>query len=276
MSLPWFPCYPKDLLGSLRWQMMSAEERGGYWQLLCLCYASANGKIHATVEELSRLAAIDLESHPRVLESFHQDENGEWYNERAYSEWVKQQNKQKSRVAAGKAGAAGRWQKDGKRIGKRNADAMASSTTRVLETKPSVSEALFPEIPSDPSLSSSPDSESLEELYRWGELVAIYPKHRMKPDTRGRSEWKKLTRARTKRDAVVDEILAGVRECLESQQWSEGAIPNIGKFLRDGMWQAPPPRARVRPGRQSQIEANNRAVHESLMRQVHEEVTYES
>jgi uncharacterized protein YdaU (DUF1376 family) len=110
MAMPWFPCYPSDLLGSLRWQMMTPEERGAYWQLLCLCYQSANGKIMAPLYLLSRMSGIDLEQHPLVLEAFQQDEDGAWFNERAYSEWLKRQEVSEKRTEAGVKGAANLWQ----------------------------------------------------------------------------------------------------------------------------------------------------------------------
>jgi len=140
MAMPWFPCYPSDLLGSLRWQMMTPEERGAYWQLLCLCYQSANGKIMAPLHLLSRMSGIDLEQHPLVLEAFQQDEDGRWFNERAYSEWLKRQEVSEKRTEAGAKGAANRWQKHRQTDGKPMANANTSTSTSTSRENISESE----------------------------------------------------------------------------------------------------------------------------------------
>lgn len=142
MAMPWFPCYPNDLLGSLRWQMMTPEERGAYWQLLCLCYQSANGKIVAPLNLLSRMSGIDLAQHPLVLEAFQQDENGAWYNERAYSEWLKRNEVSEKRAEAGAKGGAKRWQKHKQTDSKPIANATTSTSTSTIREHKSEKDSL--------------------------------------------------------------------------------------------------------------------------------------
>lgn len=225
MSLPWFPCYPNDLLGSLRWQMMTPEERGAYWQLLCLCYQSANGKIMAPLHLLSRMSGINLEEHPLVLEAFKQDENGAWYNERAYSEWVKRCEVSDKRADAGAKGAAKRWQKHKQNDGKPIANANTSTSTSTSTTTDTTTDT--------PKKKTRRGAPSASDLYRFSEFSAAYPQERALPDSEARTWWGNHVKAGD--DLLVDDLLANLRAWCETDQFQKGRAWNIGKFLTEGM-----------------------------------------
>ena len=107
----WFPCYTADLLGSMRWKMMTPAQRGAYWQLICWQMQSPDGHLCAEASALSRLADIDLAGENEcVLECFPMNGNGRRANPRALSEWEKRQAISGKRATAGKKGTANRWQ----------------------------------------------------------------------------------------------------------------------------------------------------------------------
>ena len=220
MAMPWFPCYPNDLLGSLRWQMMTPEERGAYWQLLCLCYQSANGKIVAPLNLLSRMSGINLEQHPLVLEAFQQDENGAWYNERAYSEWLKRNEVSEKRAEAGAKGGAKRWQKHKQTDGKTIANATTSTSTSTFREHKSEKDSL--------AHSQTNGASGFDEFWQ------AYPKKRSK--AAALKAWKKLKPNQTLRQEIVE----AVHQQAQSPDWQkEGGqfIPYPASWLNAGGWQ---------------------------------------
>jgi hypothetical protein len=94
----WFPCYVNDLLGSFTWRAMTNEERGAYWQLICLQTQAEDGMLPGNVETLSRMAEIDLKKHPIVLEKFPTMAEGKRANERAFDVWKEKERKSESAV----------------------------------------------------------------------------------------------------------------------------------------------------------------------------------
>ena len=54
----WFPCYASDLLGSMRWKMMTPAQRGAYWQLICWQMQSADGHLPDDVAQLRAQGAV--------------------------------------------------------------------------------------------------------------------------------------------------------------------------------------------------------------------------
>jgi hypothetical protein len=108
----WFPCYTADLLGSMRWKMMTPEQRGAYWQLICWQMQSDDGHLSADVAQLSRLADVDLSgANACVMDAFPMNGNGRRANPRALKEWEKRQAISGKRSAAGTKGMASRYHK---------------------------------------------------------------------------------------------------------------------------------------------------------------------
>jgi uncharacterized protein YdaU (DUF1376 family) len=222
MAMPWFPCYPSDLLGSLRWQMMTPEERGAYWQLLCLCYQSANGKIMAPLYLLSRMSGIDLEQHPLVLEAFQQDEDGAWFNERAYSEWLKRQEVSEKRTEAGVKGAANRWQKHRQTDGKPMANANTSTSTSTSRVRANNQEK------DSLALSRAKSAEGFDEFWH------AYPKKRSKEAAL--KAWKKLKPGKQLKDQIIEAVN---RQAKDPDWHRENGqyIPYPASWLNAGGWQ---------------------------------------
>ena len=130
----WFPCYPNDLLGSIRWKRMTPAQRGAYWQLICWQMQSDDGHFDNDVGLLSALADLDLSNgNSIVVESFPVQENGRRANARALKEWAKRRAISKTRSTVGKAGIAKRWDKDSKPIA--NAIAIGTTTTTTTTTR---------------------------------------------------------------------------------------------------------------------------------------------
>ncbi len=105
----YFPCYVNDLLGSMRWKMMNAAQRGAYWQLICWQMQSEDGTLPADVGQLSLLADLDLaaECNAIVMEAFPEHFKGR-ANRRAFKEWSKLRAISGARAKAGAKGGASR------------------------------------------------------------------------------------------------------------------------------------------------------------------------
>ena len=104
MGLPWFKCYPSDLLGSYSWQMMSAAERGAYWHLICLQMNSPDGMIHEDLDRLSALCGHRIEVGSLLERSFPVVSPGRRANLRAAEEYQKRDNKIETNKANGALG----------------------------------------------------------------------------------------------------------------------------------------------------------------------------
>jgi len=247
MAEAWFPCYPNDLLGSLRWKQMTLEERGAYWQLICWQMQSPDGFLPEPIDALSRLADIDLSDHKLILEAFPPCESGR-ANPRARKEWQRRQALSAIRGNAGAKGAASRWQSDGNCHAVANGKPMPSATTT---TTTSTSTATTTATATGKGKTRARAAHA-EPLFRWDEFAAIYPAFRLNYTDAAKKWWGKNARD----DETVDAILEGVRRWNESEQWTNGAVPNCGKFLSGEVWRSPaPPRAM---SRQQRLEASNR------------------
>lgn len=56
---PWFPLYPKDWLSSPAVQMMTAEQEGGYFRLLCYCWDSGDCSLVDDDDVLAKLSRLN-------------------------------------------------------------------------------------------------------------------------------------------------------------------------------------------------------------------------
>lgn len=75
-----------------------------------------------------------------------------------------------------------------------------------------------------------------ESLFRFAELLAIYPPDKSKPDAEARRWWGN----NAKTDEQVDLILANTRVWLAGNQYQSGKGWNIGRYLSEGMVFTPP------------------------------------
>jgi len=106
MSQPWFSLYVNDILGSLRWQSMTAEQRGAYIQLIFLQMQSEDGTLPNGKQLLSKLSAIDLQldSNSIVIDAFPVIDKHRRANKRALEEWQKRQKLSETRREVGRKG----------------------------------------------------------------------------------------------------------------------------------------------------------------------------
>jgi hypothetical protein len=131
MTDAWFPCYVNDLLGSMRWKMMTPAQRGGYWQLICWQMQSDDGHLDADARVLSLLSDVDLldPANAILLDSFPVNGNGKRANKRALTEWAKRRAISAVRSKVGSDGIAKRWQGHTKANSKPIANATTTTTT---------------------------------------------------------------------------------------------------------------------------------------------------
>jgi len=110
-SLPFFPFYAADWIGSTRVQLMSAAEEGTFIRLLA--FAWRNEGLPENAEQIRRLTKLDADEFnamwPLVTELFPFDDDGRRRNERQERERVEAKSRHSARVSAGSLGAKRRW-----------------------------------------------------------------------------------------------------------------------------------------------------------------------
>jgi len=115
---PWFKFYPGDWLADSNVQAMTAEARGAYIQLLCLCWR--DGSLPLNPRVLARMAGLSFPIFerrvwPQLSPCFTWSEDG-YTQKRLERERAQLLAFRAERSEAGKRGAAGRWQSDGSAI----------------------------------------------------------------------------------------------------------------------------------------------------------------
>lgn len=90
--------------------------------------------------------------------------------------------------------------------------------------------------PGTPKRKTVQPALAAESLYRYGELLAIYPPDKSKPDAEARRWWPKNADT----DEKIDLILANTRVWLDGAQYRAGKGWNIGRYLSEGMVFSPP------------------------------------
>jgi|CXWL01.1.fsa_nt_gi uncharacterized protein YdaU (DUF1376 family) len=113
MSKPvWFPLYANDFLASNKVSLMTTEEVGSYFILLCREWADPLCRLPSDEASLQRMGRFTGEM-TRIRACF-TEKDGFLYNERLYAEWNKTHEIAEVRARAGKKGMEKRW--DNKRI----------------------------------------------------------------------------------------------------------------------------------------------------------------
>lgn len=134
MSIPYIPLYVADYEADTA--HLTLEEDGAYNRLLRLCWRTAGCSIPADRKWIMRKMRVSADEYDRVvepiLEEFFTLGMGRWFNARLQYEMERVTERSEARSAAGRRGAAKRWQKT-KPLknkdtgdGKANADAMAN------------------------------------------------------------------------------------------------------------------------------------------------------
>lgn len=103
----WFPLYANDFLASNKVSLMTTEEIGAYFLLLCRAWMDEKCRLPSDDVSLKQMGRFtgDL---TRVRACFF-EKNGFLYNERLYAEWKKSQDIAALRSEAGKKGMGKRW-----------------------------------------------------------------------------------------------------------------------------------------------------------------------
>lgn len=152
-----------------------------------------------------------------------------------------------ARSEAGRSAANARWDKWRKAEAMRDAcdphtDGMpdAYATHADGNAPPSLPPILPPILPPSPPIPRKrgprAQAPAADSLFRFAELIAIYPADKAKPDAEARRWWGKNATT----DAQVDLILANTRVWLAGSQYQSGKGWNIGRYLSEGMVFSPP------------------------------------
>jgi len=154
-----------------------------------------------------------------------------------------------ARSERGKKAAQERWDRHRKAIAMRDAcgshtggmqDACDSHAGGNAESEngnapPSHPPILPPVHPTKPAKTRA-QAPAADSLFRFAELLAIYPPDKSKPDAEARRWWGN----NAKTDEQVDLILANTRIWLAGNQYQSGKGWNIGRYLSEGMVFTPP------------------------------------
>jgi hypothetical protein len=224
MGLPWFKCYPSDLLGSYRWQMMSAAERGAYWHLICLQMNSPDGTIHGDLDRLSALCGHRIEAGSLLEQSFPVVSAGRRANLRAAEEYQKRDNKIETNKANGARGGRP----------KKNPNDNPKITHAITHDKTDPDPDPDPDIRAKKSEKDSLALSQAKSAEGFDEFWSAYPKKRSK----GQAEkaWQKI-----KPDAsTFRRIIEAIEIHKRSNDWQKesGAyIPYPATWLNAKCWE---------------------------------------
>ena len=174
MSKPvWFPLYANDFLASNKISLMTTEEVGSYFILLCREWADPFCRLPNDEASLQRMGRFTGEM-TRIRACFI-EKDGFLYNERLYAEWNKTHDIAEVRARAGKKGMEKRW--DNKRItngitntitkdnqSQSQSQSQSQKNRRTEEHSPSDKEKTVAEVPVERS--TRPKSADIWESYR--------------------------------------------------------------------------------------------------------------
>ncbi len=159
---PAFLMYASDWLGSTKVDLMSLEQQGAYFRLLChqwgdqeTCSIPADDR---SLSRLSRLGSRWEEEKAEILECFepHPDLSGRLTNRRLYSMWVERQEFVAQKREAGKKSGEARSQRNPQREGNGNPNETGTDVQREPQRNPQREGNL-------PSPSPSPISNSISD-----------------------------------------------------------------------------------------------------------------
>tara|TARA_Y100001960_G_C14344146_1_gene666291 strand:+ start:38 stop:490 length:453 start_codon:yes stop_codon:yes gene_type:complete len=120
---PAFQFYPADYVSDINVILISNQQRGCYWQLMCQEWLSNGKGIPKEVGELARICGESVKDMEKLWEGLeecfipHPKDESKLIHPRLEKQRNKQKENKKRRVSAGKKGADARWGNDGKAIG---------------------------------------------------------------------------------------------------------------------------------------------------------------
>lgn len=225
----WFPLYVADYLADTA--HLTTAEHGAY--LLLLMHQWRNGSVPADEAQQARIVRASLPEWRRIsgnIIAYFTPTSSGLLQMRLERERERAAQHAERRAKAGKKGAEGRWQRDGKRM----ANACDSHSDRIADALANAC-ATQPHLQIDTSLQSvsitqaRPAAASAAEFEGWW---AAYPRKV------GKDAARKSYAAAVKRGATPEELLAA----LHRQRWPEELrfIPHAATWLNQGRWQDDP------------------------------------
>ena len=221
----WFPCYASDLLGSMRWKMMTPAQRGAYWQLICWQMQSADGHLPADIAQLSALADMDVSAHKLLLEAFPEVTEGRRANHKALTLWQARVSFAAQMAASGREGNAKRW-------GTRSPPDRLPD--RLPDVNPIASASLSTSTSTSTSISTTTPTKKTPEGFE--AFWTCYPNKKGK-----QAAVKAWERAKNKPDYQT--IIAAVERQKTWPNWTKDGgqyIPNPATWLNQGRWEDQP------------------------------------
>lgn len=144
----WMPLYIGDYLADT--MSFTTEQHGAYIRMLMACWREQGKPLSGTDEDLATITGLPIarwrSCKPKLLAKFQVAEDGSVTHKRASKEIEKAGRVSQARSEAGKAGAAKRWQTDGKPM----ANAMANASQIDAQPQSQVT---------DPSKTPPPDPD---------------------------------------------------------------------------------------------------------------------
>lgn len=137
-EFPWFPCYPGDWLSSQTVQLLTLEQEGAFFRLLCYEWQADACALPSNPRAMLKLCkGISEEELKPVLAAFHQHPTkpGHLYNPRLYKEWLACRERQSMLQERAHKGAEARWSEKPKKIHKLKAQPIANGRDYRAEAK---------------------------------------------------------------------------------------------------------------------------------------------
>ena len=111
-DFPWFPCFPSDWLSSQTTQLMTGNQEGAFFRLLCYSWLNDECALPNDAQALLKLCkSIEEVEFKEVLKCFkpHPTKKHHLHNPRLYKEWIDCRERQAKLLARAQKGATARW-----------------------------------------------------------------------------------------------------------------------------------------------------------------------
>ena len=118
-EFPWFPCYPSDWLSSQTVQLLTLEQEGAFFRLLCYAWLNDACALPSKPQAMLKLCkGISEEDLKPVLAAFppHPTKADHVHNPRLYKEWLACRERQTMLQDRAHKGAEARWAEKPKKV----------------------------------------------------------------------------------------------------------------------------------------------------------------